>query len=47
MSPQDSVLALTSQVIKLIDLGRDTCLFSLEKKNYDPRARDKKLSIEY
>lgn len=31
MSPQDSVLALTAQVIKLIDLGRDTCLFSLEK----------------
>ena len=31
MSPQDSVLALTSQVVRLIDLGRDTCLFSLEK----------------
>ena len=31
ISPQDSVLALTSQVTKLIDLGRDTCLFSLEK----------------
>lgn len=31
MSAQDSVLALTSQVVKLIDIGRDTCLFSLEK----------------
>ncbi len=31
MSPQDSVLALTSQVIRLIEQGRDTCLFSLEK----------------
>jgi signal transduction histidine kinase len=31
MSAQDSVLAITAQVIKLIDLGRDTCLVSLEK----------------
>ena len=31
MYAQDSVLAITAQVIKLIDLGRDTCLVSLEK----------------